>query len=703
MARSRTAAAARASLLIELLSEELPPKRLRHLQIFADNLRADLVERGFCPADGEYRRFATPRRLGVLIKDVLARQDDRIEEVRGPKVSAFYQNGKPVESILNGLAKKYAVAPSELVEKARTVVDGKGDYVVFDLFKAGADLGQVVDEVIAAAVASIKNGAKTMRWGDADAEFMRPVHRLVVMHGKSLVVAQALGVASGRATRGHRFMGRGEIKLRSADEYAEQLERDGCVIADFAARRALIEQGLDAAAGSAHWRFGDFEALLDEVTGLVEYPVVYAGVVDEGFLKVPKECLIISMRQHQKYFPLQDIAGNIVPRFLFVSNIAVANPEQIVQGNERVLRARLSDAKFFFDQDRKVRLDQRVARLDQVVYHNRLGSQLDRVKRITKLAGAIGSLIGANGELVRRAAYLCKTDLLTEMVGEFPELQGIMGCYYARHDAEPKEVAEAIEEHYKPRFAGDNLPIGNVARAVALADKLDIVTGIYAIGLGPSGDKDPFGLRRHALGIARMLIEIPLPLDISKLIATARGLFGPDIANKSIDAELHAFLLERVRGYLREREYRADEIEAVLGSMPARLDDLLDRLQAVRAFRALPEAASLAAANKRIGNILKKNAAPAGRPSVDLLIEGPEKALYAELEQRTPAIEKLLAARDYSAALSSLAVFGRPVDAFFDRVMVMAEERRLRDNRLRLLAAVAELMSRVADISRLEP
>lgn len=701
MVRPRNGAVC-APLLVELLTEELPPKSLKHFQIFAETLKAGLAARGFCAITASYRSFATPRRLGVIVSDVVARQADRIEELHGPRAEAFYRDGQPVESILTGLAKKYGLEPAELAARARTVADNKGDYVVFDLFKAGENLAAVIDEVIGEAVAAAKNGAKQMRWGDAGAEFMRPVHRLVVLHGKAMVPANALGVASGRATRGHRFMGRGEIRLRSADDYAEQLERDGCVVAGFEQRRTLIEQGLDAAAGSTCWRFGDWAGLLDEVTGLVEYPVVYAGTFDEVFLQVPKECLIISMRQHQKYFPLQDVAGNVLPRFLFISNIFAADPEQIIRGNERVLRARLSDAKFFFDQDRKVRLDQRVARLEQVVYHNRLGSQLERVKRITKLAGFIGSMIGANGEFVRRAAYLCKADLLTDMVGEFPELQGVMGRYCARHDAEPKEVADAIEEHYRPRHAGDALPAGSVARAVGLADKLDILTGIYAIGLGPSGDKDPFGLRRHAIGIVRILIESSLPLDIVQLIATARSQFPAELANKNIDAELHVFVLDRVRGYLRERGYHADEIEAVLGSAPSRFDDLLTRMEAVRGFRDMPEAASLAAANKRIRNILKKSAAPSGSPAAKLLLEPAEKNLYAELQQRTPEIDALVDARDYAAALRLLAVLRQPVDAFFDDVMVMVEDEGLRSNRLRLLTALAELMNRVADISRLE-
>lgn len=699
---ARRTQSARASLLVELLVEELPPKSLRQLQCFADAVQQGLAERHFCAVDQPYQRFATPRRLGVLVGEVLARQEDRVDEVRGPKVSAFYQDGQPVTSILTGLAKKYSLATEELLARTRRVEDSKGDYVVFDLFKPGAVLADVIDDVIAAAVARVKSGAKTMRWGEADAEFLRPVHRLVVLHGKALIAATTLAVNSRRSTRGHRFMGRGEIKLRSASEYAEQMERDGCVIVGFDARRALIEQSLDAAAGSSQWRFGDFNALLDEVTGLVEYPVVYAGTFDDVFLKVPKECLTISMRQHQKYFPLKDLAGNVIPRFLFVSNISVANPEQIIQGNERVLRARLSDAKFFFDQDRKLRLDQRVARLEQVVYHNRLGSQLERVKRITKLAGSIGSLIGANGEHVRRAAYLCKADLLTEMVAELPELQGIMGRYYASHDAEPKEVTEAIEEHYKPRHAGDALPRGNVSRAVALADKLDILTGIYAIGLGPSGDKDPFGLRRNAIGIARMLIEIPLPLDIAQLISAARSQFAGDIAAKEVEAELHTFILERVRGYLRERNYLADEIEAVLASRPTRLDDLLARIDAVQAFRTLPEAASLAAANKRIRNILKKTQPPSGSPDAKALIEPAEKSLFQALEQYAPEIAKLIAAGEHAAALRSLAGLRSAVDQFFDQVMVMADDESLRANRLRLLVVLSELLNCVADISRLE-
>ena len=701
MVRARSGAA-RASLLVELLTEELPPKSLKHLEIFADTLRAGLVARGFCGAEAPYRPFVTPRRLGVLVSDVVARQADRIEELRGPKVDSFYRDGQPVESILTGLAKKYGLAPAELAAKARTITDSKGDYVVFDLFKRGEPLAAVIDEVIGEAVTAAKNGAKHMRWGDAGAEFMRPVHRLVVLHGKSAVAATALGIASGRATRGHRFMGRGEIRLRNAEDYVEQLERDGCVVAEFEQRRALIEQGLDAAAGSACWRFGDWGALLDEVTGLVEYPIVYVGTFDQVFLKVPKECLIISMRQHQKYFPLQDLGGNVLPRFLFVSNIAAADPERIIRGNERVLRARLSDAKFFFDQDRKVRLDQRVSRLEQVVYHNRLGSQFERVKRITKLAGAIGLMLGAHGEFVRRAAYLCKADLLTDMVGEFPELQGVMGRHYALHDAESKEVADAIEEHYRPRHAGDVLPRGKVAHAVALADKLDILTGMYAIGFAPSGDKDPFGLRRHALGIARMLIETPLTLDIVQLIDAATSQFPSEIISKEIDAELHAFVLDRVRGYLRERGYHPDEIEAVLGSAPSRLDDLLVRMEAVRGFRAIPEAATLAAANKRIRNILKKTQAPSGVPVAELLIEAAEKKLYSELLQRAPEIDALFEKRDYAAALRSLAVLREPVDEFFDGVMVMVEDEGLRNNRLRLLRALAELMNRVADISRLE-
>lgn len=702
MARAKTSSG-RAPLLVELLTEELPPKSLKALQRFADALYASLIARQFASPESQLQRFATPRRLAALVDDVAPMQQDRVEAVRGPKTSALYRDGQPVEAIVSGLARKYGLSNQELLAKARVVADPKGDFVEFDLFRPGAALDDAIDDIVMEAIEVVRAGAKTMRWGDADAEFLRPVHRLTVLHGKTSLRAQALGLQSGSVTRGHRFMGRDEIRLKHAREYADRLDRDGSVIASFDARRRLIIEGLDAAAGSSNWRFGDFESLLDEVTGLVEYPVIYTGTFDDIFLKVPKECLTISMRQHQKYFPLEDIAGNVLPRFLFVSNIAVAQPQAIIDGNQRVLRARLSDAKFFYDQDRKMRLDQRVARLEQVVYHNRLGSQLERVKRITKLAGVIAPLIGANLELVRRAAYLSKADLLTEMVGEFPELQGVMGRYYARHDAEPREVADALEEHYFPRHAGDRLPGGKVAQAVGLADRFDGLAGMFAIGQIPTGDKDPFGLRRHALGIARMLIEIPLALDLKHLIAAARAQLAGELAASPIDAELHAFIIERVRGYLRERGYHSDEIEAVLVSQPSRLDLIVPRIDAVRAFRSLDEAQSLAAANKRIRNLLKKASVNEAEPRRELMAEAAEQTLFDDLARLTPEVDQLLESGAYDAALRLLAQLRPAVDTFFDSVMVMADEVPLRENRLRLLAKLNGIMNRVADISVLEP
>lgn len=702
MARAKTSTAP-APLLVELLTEELPPKSLKHLQRFADALHSALMARQFASPESRLQRFATPRRLAALVSDVAPVQADRTEAVRGPKTSALYRDGQPVEAIVSGLAKKYGLSNEELLAKARLVSDPKGDFVEFDLFRPGALLEDAINDIVMEAIDATRSGAKNMRWGDADAEFLRPAHRLTVLHGKTTLKARALGLEAGNITRGHRFMGRDEIRLKHADEYADRLEREGSVIADFDARRKLIVEGLDAAAGSANWRFGDYDALLDEVTGLVEYPMIYAATFDEGFLKVPKECLTISMRQHQKYFPLEDIAGNIVPRFLFVSNIAVEQPQAIIDGNQRVLRARLSDAKFFFDQDRKTRLDQRVARLEQVVYHNRLGSQFERVKRITKLAGVIAPLIGANLELVRRAAYLSKADLLTEMVGEFPELQGIMGRYYARHDAEPKEVADALEEHYLPRHAGDRLPGGKVAQAVALADRLDSLAGMFAIGQVPSGDKDPFGLRRSALGIARMLIEIPLAIDLKQMLAAARAQFPGELATAEVNDDLHAFIIERVRGYLRDRGYQPDETEAVLGSRPTRLDLVIPRIEAVRAFRALAEAQSLAAANKRIRNLLKKASIDDGEPKRHLLAEPAEHALYENLAELSPAVDQLYDGGDYDGALRLVARLRPAVDKFFDDVMVMADDAALRENRLRLLGKLNQMMNRVADISVLEP
>ncbi|MGH8679237.1 MAG: glycine--tRNA ligase subunit beta, partial [Burkholderiales bacterium] len=531
--------------------------------------------------------------------------------------------------------------------------------------------------------------------------FVRPAHALVALHGSEVIAVDALGLHAGRRTRGHRFLGAREIELSNADEYQTRLEREGKVIAEFAARRASIERQLKAKAGELGASLGEYDALLDEVTALVEWPVVYVASFDQAFLSVPQECLILTMRTNQKYFPLFDASGKLIERFLLVSTMEVADPRNIIDGNRRVVRPRLADARFFFDTDRRQSLETRVPRLADVVYHNRLGSQLQRVQRIQKLAGHIAEKLRADVAIAERAAYLCKADLLTGMVGEFPELQGVMGRYYALHDGELQQIADAVEQHYRPRFANDALPEDNIGASVALADKLDTLTGIFGIGLQPSGDKDPFALRRQALGVLRILAEKQLPLDLLQLLQVARSYYAREIVADSVAADLHAFMLERLRGYLREKGFAPDEIESVVSQNPTRIDLVLPRLDAVREFRRLPEAESLAAANKRIRNILKKAQDVGGTPELALLQEPAEKRLFGAVNSLLPRVNSLVEAEGYTDALKLLAGVRGEVDTFFDEVMVMTEDPLTRGNRLALLAQLEQLMNRVADISKL--
>lgn len=491
------------------------------------------------------------------------------------------------------------------------------------------------------------------------------------------------------------------IEVRDADSYASQLREQGAVVADFDERRAEIEAQLTRTAQTQGLQPIRDEALLDEVTALVERPNVLLCQFEPQFLEVPQECLILTMKANQKYFPLLDANERLTNKFLVVSNIRPADPTRVIGGNERVVRPRLADAKFFFDQDRKTPLAERVQRLGNVVHHNKLGSQLERVQRIRKLASAIAEKLRADVGQAERAAWLCKADLVSDMVGEFPELQGIMGRYYARHDGEPAAVADAIEQHYYPRFAADHLPADNIGCAVALADKLDTLVGIYGIGLVPTGDRDPFGLRRQALGVLRILSERELPLDLRELLQLAKLGFAPGVIADSVDADLHGFMLDRLRGYLRERDFAADEIEAVLGQQPTRIDQVVPRLQAVRAFRSLPEAQSLAAANKRIRNILKKTTVAQTEVEPALLQAQAEKDLHRVTGQLLPQVRALVRDEDYTQALRLLAGVRKEVDTFFDEVMVMTDEPLTRNNRLALLAQLEALMNQVADISSL--
>jgi glycyl-tRNA synthetase beta chain len=684
------------TLLVELLTEELPPRSLQSLgKRFAEGIAKRLLDLGFVEAGAGVTPYSSPRRLAVTVDGVLGHQPEREVERKGPAVaSGIGADGKPTKA-LEGFARSCGVA----VEALAKMHDGKAEYFVYRSRKAGESLDAHLAGVVQAAVKDLPI-PKLMRWGERDELFVRPVHGLLMLHGARVVPGEVLGLQAGNTTRGHRFSGHGELRIDQALDYARILEARGAVIASFETRRERIAEQLAAAAHEAG--LGDHAALLDEVTALVESPAVYAGRFDEAFLAVPQECLILSMRQHQKYFPLLDPkTGRLLNRFLIVSNLCTDDPRNIIAGNERVLRARLADAKFFYDQDRKMRLEQRVERLGAVVYHNKLGTQLERVQRIRKLAGAIAGKLHADVDKAERAAWLCKADLVSDMVGEFPELQGIMGEYYARHDGEDDTVARAIEAHYHPRFASDTLPADNVGAAVALADKLDTLVGIYGVGLVPTGDKDPFGLRRQALGVLRMLSERALPLDLVELLQLAKLGFSPEVVRDSVAADLHAFMLERLRNYLRERGFGIDEIDAVVGQNPTRIDLVVPRIEAVQAFRALPEADSLAAANKRIRNILKKTDVPRDGPDPALLQEPAERSLHAATVRLMPVVRSLVENEDYTQALRVLAGVRTEVDTFFDQVMVMTDEPLIRSNRLALLAQLERLLNQVADISRL--
>jgi len=560
--------------------------------------------------------------------------------------------------------------------------------------KLDSVLPSIVDKVIKKLPVS-----KIMRWGEGEAQFVRPVHGLVMMHGKRVVPGTVLGVLAGNTTSGHRFMGAASIRLANADEYEARLLKNGRVIADFATRKSEIDKQLQVEAKRQKASLGDYQDLLDEVTALVEFPAIYAGTFDTSFLEVPHECLILTMRQNQKYFPLFAPDGKLLPKFLIVSNMRVDDPRPIIGGNERVVRPRLEDARFFFNQDRKIRLEARVPQLAKVVFHSKVGSQLERVQRIKLLAGEIARSLRADIMLAERAAELSKADLPTTMVGEFPELQGVMGRYYALHDGEQREVADAIEQHYRPRFAGDKLPEGPIASAVALADKLDSLASLFIIKELPTGDKDPFGLRRAALGVVRIVVENQLPLSLRDLLDAA---FGPFRGKPQTDLKM--FFTERMRSYFLERGYSANEVEAVLSLNPVEIALIPKQLEAVRAFSALPEAASLAAANKRIANILRQaenKGESFADADVSALKEPAEIALFEALQTVSRSARPLFDSGDFAGYLKAFASLKSPVDSFFDAVMVMTDDKKLRENRLALLTDMRKAMNRFSDISKL--
>jgi glycyl-tRNA synthetase beta chain len=690
------------TLLIELQTEELPPKALVKLgAAFAAGIVNGLTARGFLEENSVATPYATPRRLAVSITNVRATSPDKqLRDKILPVSVALDANGNGTAPLAKKLAAMgFAHVTVADLERAQ---DGKAESFFYSHTAAGSALAGSLQDVVAESVAKlpIPKVMTYQRPDGASVQFVRPVHTLIALHGAEVLPLSLLGLTAGRTTQGHRFLSDGApITIEHADDYAARLETVGKVMPGAAVRRDSIRAQLLEHAGSDLVLMPD--ALLDEVAALVEWPVVYACNFEEQFLAVPQEVLILTMQTNQKYFALTDAAGKLRSRFLIVSNIATSDPQHIIGGNERVVRPRLSDAKFFFEQDQKKTLASRLPLLENVVYHNKLGTQAARTVRVTTLAGAIARHLGYDVALAERGAQLAKADLLTDMVGEFPELQGIMGTYYARHDGEPEEVALAASEHYQPRFAGDALPTTNTGIAVALADKLETLVGIWSIGLQPTGEKDPFALRRHALGVLRMLLEKRLPLSISALLADAAAAFDgqPGFANPV--AEVAVFMQDRLRGMLRERGFSPNEVEAVLAQNPDRLDDIVQRLDAVKAFAALPESASLAAANKRITNILKKTDVAPGAVAESLLVEEAERNLFAAIARVRPQVDAAFAAGDFAGTLQTLAQLRVEVDAFFTDVMVMAEDAALRNNRLALLSTLHAMMNRVADISKL--
>jgi len=720
---------ASASLLVELFTEELPPKSLKRLsESFSKNLTDKLISHGLACSDVMTTSFATPRRLAVQLNNVLSIAADKaVREKLLPVSIALDASGNPTAPLLKKLASLgHENYPITQLERSG---EGKNEAFFLNATQAGISLVDGLQDALHFAISKLPI-AKTMNYqlapgtpSEVDVQFVRPAHGLVAIHGTEIVPVSVLGLSASNQTFGHRFLSKPasavnagdlsgqKIQISSASSYEKDLKAVH-VIASFDQRRQMIADALIKAAGSNQVLMPD--ALLDEVCSLVEWPVIYTCEFEKEFLEVPQECLILTMQTNQKYFALTDASGKLVNKFLIVSNIETSNPVAIISGNERVVRPRLADARFFFTQDRKKKLIDRAPELVKVVYHNKLGNQLERVERVRLIAKRIaGLLIERNlatselSNLAERAALLAKADLLTDMVGEFPELQGIMGTYYAKHDGEHPDVAAACTEHYQPRFAGDNLPASLTGLVLAIADKLETLVGIWGIGLHPTGEKDPFALRRHALGVCRLLVEKDLPLSLIELIEIAREHFSSsEVQENASVKKIHGFILDRLRSYLKDSgssmNHTTEEIESVLSNNPAIIADLPKRLVAVREFLSLPEALSLAAANKRIGNILKKvEGTLPSEVNAALLTIPAEKSLAQGIKELTPVIHKLYSQEDFTGTLKSLASISSLVETFFNDVMVMDPDPKLRDNRLALLSTLHAEMNRVADLSKL--
>ena len=692
------------SLLIELQTEELPPKALKKLsEAFAGGVEKSLAAQKFLSETTKVTAYGAPRRLAVLLTDVLAKSPDQaFKQKLVPVRVGLTADGEATPALVKKMA---ALGITADVSELKRENDGKNEQLVYEGVRAGVELAQGVQVALEASVAALPI-PKVMHYqladGETTVEFVRPVKHLTVLHGADVVPVKLLGLDAGRETSGHRFHTTELISIANADGYEAQMRTEGKVVASFAERHAMIEKTVKEMAQAMGGEAIVPASLLDEVTALTEWPVIYESSFEEEFLEVPQECLILTMQENQKYFAVTDKNGRLMNRFLLVSHLeAKDGGKAISSGNARVVRARLADAKFFYDQDRLTTLESRVEGLKNVVYHNKLGTQAERVERVKAIAARVAERLGADVEKATRAAQLAKVDLLTLMVGEFPELQGIMGEYYAKHDGEADDVALAIREHYQPRFAGDELPSTTVSLAVALADKLETLSGLFGIGQMPTGDKDPFALRRHALGVLRMLLERKLDVALTELVdigyEAMKGIEGV----KDARVELLNFFADRVRVMFKDQGYSAQEIDAVLAVNPATVLEVPARLQAVRAFAAMAEAETLAAANKRIGNILKKSDLALGDVDEARLVEDAEKALFAALVEVEPKVAGAYAQGAYTDVLTMLAPMKAPVDQFFEDVMVNAEDIYLRKNRLALLARLHATMNQVAELSRL--
>ncbi|KYN85782.1 glycine--tRNA ligase subunit beta [Vibrio cidicii] len=682
--------------LIELGTEELPPKQLRTLaEAFAANFAAELKAADL--AHEGIKWFATPRRLALKVANLAEGQADKVVEKRGPAIAvAFDADGQPTKA-----AQGWARGNGITVEQADRLKTDQGEWLLYKQEVKGQEAKAVVVELAAKALANLPI-AKPMRWGDKETQFIRPVKTLTILFGDELIEGEILGVSSARTIRGHRFMGEAEFTIDSASQYPAILEERGKVIADYDARKATIIADAQKAAQQVGGVADLEDDLVEEVTSLVEWPVVLTAKFEEKFLKVPSEALVYTMKGDQKYFPVYDAEKKLLPNFIFVSNIESKEPRHVIEGNEKVVRPRLADAEFFFNTDRKSKLIDRLPQLETAIFQQKLGTIKDKTDRITELAGYIAEQIGADVEKSKRAGLLAKCDLMTSMVFEFTDTQGVMGMHYARHDGEAEEVAVALNEQYMPRYAGDSLPTNGVSAAVAMADKLDTIVGIFGIGQAPKGS-DPFALRRASLGVLRIIVEYGYNLDLVDLVAKAKSLFGDRLTNENVEQDVIEFMLGRFRAWYQDEGFSVDIIQAVLARRPTKPADFDQRVKAVSHFRELDAAESLAAANKRVGNILAKFEGELPTEiDLSLLQEDAEKALAENVEVLTEALEPAFATGNYQQALSQLAALREPVDAFFDNVMVMADDEALKKNRLTLLNNLRNLFLQIADISLLQ-